>query len=183
MELENIKIIIDMEGITYSEEAGEFKTYMNIECGNFTFPQSKTSAYPAAIFRWLLREMRLLVGKKNTIKERHVYFYPASTGHYLFLELVDENILSLRFSKRVGIENEFISHTIYSDEGFLASTTKYCSFDQFFLETYKHAELFYQAFKDSPDYGGNMFVLCDELEYSKKIVNKIVKKGTKGEII
>ncbi len=147
---------------------------MNISSGDFVFSHSKSKAMSAYILRWLLRQMRLLAKKNNPIKKREVYFLPHN-GKYILLELVEEEILSIDFVKRINY-NPWIVHSIYSEDGELLTTTFHCLYDDFFMETYRQAEQFFHTFKDSFPQTSEMFVLEQELYYSKKIVNKITKK-------
>ncbi|MNF05983.1 hypothetical protein D3C80_2058400 [compost metagenome] len=70
-----------------------------IETADLTFPNRNYNGLPITTLRFMLKELRLLISKGNTISERHVYFYP-DTNNFITFQLVDNEVLSIKLIKR-----------------------------------------------------------------------------------
>jgi hypothetical protein len=147
---------------------------MYLEVDEYIFPHDKYIALPAMIMRWLLKEMRLIKGKTNKIKERHIYFYPED-GLYIKIELIDNDVLHISFINSQIENTKNIFHTFFSKSGHSVSTEFFCYYTDFFLETYKQAILFYERYKDQYPCGGDLLVLQEELNLSKKLAKELSK--------
>lgn len=170
MKISHINIFIDYDTVKLSEEHSAYMSRMYLEVDDYFFPHDKYIALPAMIMRWILREMRLLKGKTNTIKERHLYFYPED-GMYIKLELVDSDILHVSLIKRqVGKKiMKNIYHTIFSKDRDMITNDFNCYYREFFGEIYKQALFFYERYRDQYPIAGDMLVLQEELILSKKL--------------
>lgn len=174
MIISNINIFIDYDTVKLSHEHSAYMSKMYLEVDDYIFPHDKYIALPAMIMRWLLKEMRLIKGKANTIKERHIYFYPED-GIYIKFELMDNDVLHVSFINRKMEKKKNIFHTIFSKDGHLVSTDFFCYHKEFFMETYKQAISFYERYKDQYPSGGDMLVLQEELNLSKKLAKELSK--------
>ena len=174
MIISDINIFIDYSTIKLSHEHSAYKSKMYLKVDSYIFPHDKYIALPAMIMRWLLREMRLIKGKNNTIKERHIYFYPED-GLYIKFELMDKDILHISFINRKIEKTKNIFHTIFSKDGQLVSSDFFCYYKEFFMDTYTQALLFYERYKDQYPSGGDMLVLQEELKLSKKLAKELSK--------
>ena len=175
MIISNINIFIDYDTVKLSHEHSAYMSKMYLEIDDYIFPHNQYIALPAMILRWLLKEMRLIKGKTNTIYERHIYFHPED-GLYIKLELLDNDILHVSFVTRKKEEKmKNVFHTIFSKDGHLNSTDFFCYYKDFFIETYNQASLFYERYKDQYPQGGDMLVLQGELNLSKKLAKELSK--------
>lgn len=172
MNISNISICIDYDTVKLSHEHSAYMSKMYLKVDDFIFPHDKYIALPAMIMRWLLKEMRLIKGNANTIKERYVYFYPED-GIYIKFEIVDNDIFHVTFTNRITEKKKNLFHSIFSMDGYTVSTDFYCLYKETFIETYKQAMLFFEKYKDLYPSGGDMLVLQEELNLSKKLANKL----------
>ncbi|PYG84972.1 hypothetical protein LY28_03430 [Ruminiclostridium sufflavum DSM 19573] len=177
MEISEVTINIDLEHIDLSYDFSAFMANMYIESDEFEYPHSQYIALPAMILRWFLRELRLIVGKNNKIKERSIYFYP-DVNNYIVIEYMGEGMLCLKLVKRKLEKNFNIINTIISKEAVNEKNVIYCLFNDLFLEIYKKAEELLNKLERFEEQGGDLLVLKEELKYSEKIINKI-QKGKK----
>lgn len=177
LEISEVTINIDLEHIDLSYDFSAFMANMYIESDEFEYPHSQYIALPAMILRWFLRELRLIVGKNNKIKERSIYFYP-DVNNYIVIEYMGEGMLCLKLVKRKLEKNFNIINTIISKEAVNEKNVIYCLFNDLFLEIYKKAEELLNKLERFEEQGGDLLVLKEELKYSEKIINKI-QKGKK----
>jgi hypothetical protein len=174
MIISNINIFIDYDTVKLSNEHSAYMSKMYLKVDEYIFPHDKYIALPAMIMRWLLKEIRLIKGKTNTIKERHIYFYPED-GIYIKFELMDNDILHVSFVNREIEKTKNVFHTIFSQNVNLLSTDFFIYYKDFFMETYNQAILFYERYKDQYPRGGDMLVLQEELNLSKKLAKELSK--------
>jgi hypothetical protein len=146
---------------------------MYLKSDGYSFPDERYEALPAMILRWILREARLLKGKNNRISERYFYFYP-NKNNFVKMRLLDDDILALELISR-RIKESSILHTVFSREGRMKTKIIYVNYDDYFRTTYLLAESFYNRLRNQYPQGGDMFVLSEELNLSKKIINRINK--------
>lgn len=174
MLISNINIFIDYDTVKFSHEHSAYMSKMYLTVDDYIFPHDKYIALPAMIMRWLLKEMRLIKGKANTIKERHIYFYPED-GIYIKFELMDNDVLHVCFINKKIEKKKNIIHTIFSKDEYLVLNDFFCYYNEFFMETYRQALLFYEKYKDQYPSGGDILVLQEELNLSKKLSNVLSK--------
>jgi hypothetical protein len=173
MIITKIKFYIDLKNIRMSNELSSNQCNFYLIADHIDFPDKNYVGLPITILRWMLKELRLLINKKNTIKERYVYFYP-DHNNYLQFEMVDNVNLKITLYTRKSKKTPIIN-TIFSKEGKIEKTELYCKFNEFFKEVYDTSELVYDACSKEEVLSGDLFVLQAQLNYSKSLYNKIIK--------
>ncbi|MDF2872215.1 MAG: hypothetical protein K0R05_3790 [Anaerocolumna sp.] len=174
MTISKIKLYIDLENFVASKEFGSNQCNLYLIADNIVYPNKNYLGLPVITLRWMLKELRLLVSRSNTKKERFIYFYPEINNYYIQFEMIDNEHLKIILFKRV-IKKTPILHTYLSKDGKIEKTELYCTFNEFFKEVYENSLLVYDICSKKEVLNGDVFVLQQQLISSKSLYNKIVK--------
>ncbi len=174
VKLTALEFKIDQSHIFLSHEHSTFMTEFFIETADLTFPTRNYNGLPITTLRFMLKELRLLISKSNTISERHVYFYP-DTNNFITFQLVDNEVLTIKLVQRNVKSHKNIIHSIFSKEGKIISKNIHCRFNEVFTSIYKLSETLVLDLKDREEVGGDLFVLEEQLRLSKTSFNKFIK--------
>lgn len=174
MKISKIKFYMDLKNLGISEEFSSNQCNFYLIADSMEYPDKNYMGLPITILRWLLKELRLLISRNNTIKERYVYFYPETNNYFMHFEMADDENLKVTLNKRKIKKTSFL-HTIFSKEGKIETIELYCNFNEFFKEVYESSEIVYDACSQEEVHGGDILVLQQQLKASKSLYNKIMK--------
>jgi hypothetical protein len=176
MKITKVKFYVDLKNITISEEFSSNQCNLYIMADNIDYPHKNYMGLPITIFRWLLKELRLLIVNNITIKERYVYFYPDTNNYFIQFEMIDNERLKIILNNRRAKNSTFL-HTIFYKEGKSKKTELYCDFNELFKEVYEYALLINDACSKVEVYGGDIYELQTQLRLSKSLYNKIIRSS------
>ncbi|NOU80353.1 hypothetical protein GC101_15895 [Paenibacillus sp. LMG 31459] len=176
VKLDKLNFIVDHKHIYLSHEHSSFMSLFYVESTDFVYPKRDYKGLPITTLRFMLKELRLLKSKNNTIAERHVYFYP-DTNNYITFQLVDNEVLSINLVQRKIKNPTNIIHSIFSREGKLVTKNMYIKFDEVFTSIYELSETLILGLGNREEIGGDLVVLEQQIRLSKSLFNKLMEKN------
>ena len=172
MKISDVNIIIDYKTLQLSEN-GFFMGKIYFQADDYIYPDANCFSNPLNIMRWLLREMRLLIESKAEITERYIYF-SLEDPYHIYLCYLGNNLVALKFPKTINkISNDMIITAVSEDYNKEIHTIT-CNYSDLFKIAYNEGtKLFNMINVAEAPKNGEVLMLGVELEYSKRIINKI----------